>query len=70
VQYLLPKGSPEDVTRGTKELIDIFDRSHGGCLLAASNGIMPETPLANIRAWLTTAERYGAEKRAAYGKQT
>jgi hypothetical protein len=31
---------------------------------------MPETPLANIRAWLTTAERYGAEKRAAYGKQT
>jgi len=63
VQYLLPRGTVEDVARGTKELIDAFDRPFGGCLLAASNGIMPETPLENIRAWLTTAESYGAVKR-------
>jgi uroporphyrinogen decarboxylase len=66
VQYLLPGGTAEDVVRGTKELIDAFDRPFGGCLLAASNGIMPETPLENIRAWLTTAEAYGAEKRRSY----
>ncbi|MBM4085064.1 MAG: hypothetical protein FJ272_09775 [Planctomycetes bacterium] len=68
VQYLLPKGTVEDVARGTRELIDTFDRAPGGCLLAASNGIMPETPLENIRAWLTTAEAYGAEKRQRYSQ--
>ena len=67
VQYLLPQGSPEDVAQGTRDLVDAFDREEGGCLLAASNGIMPETPLENIRAWLKTAESYGAEKRSAYG---
>lgn len=28
--------------------------------------MMPETPLANIEAWLTTAETCGAEKRRSY----
>lgn len=68
VQYLLPKGTPEEVAAGTRQLIDTFDREYGGCLLAASNGIMPETPLENIRAWLHTAEDYGTEKRATYGR--
>jgi len=67
VQYLLPAGSEQDVVRGTRKLVDTFDREAGGCLLAASNGIMPETPLGNIRAWLKTAEAYGAEKRRSYG---
>ena len=67
VQYLLPQGTAEDVAAGTRSLIDAFDRPEGGCLLAASNGIMPETPLGNIRSWLTTAESYGAEKRRSYG---
>ena len=66
VQYLLPGGSAEDVAAGTKELIDTFDTEAGGAILAASNGIMPETPLENIAAWLRTAEQYGAEKRQAY----
>jgi len=66
VQYLLPQGSVDDVVAGTKKLIDDFDRDFGGCLLAASNGIMPETPLENIEAWLKTAETYGAEKRSSW----
>ena len=66
VQYLLPGGSAEDVAAGTRRLIDAFDTEAGGAILAASNGIMPETPLANIEAWLTTAEQYGAERRRAY----
>jgi len=68
VQYLLPRGTPEEVAAGTRQLIDTFDREYGGCLLAASNGIMPETPIQNIRAWLHTAEDYGARKRAACGR--
>ena len=67
VQYLLPQGSPESVAQGARDLVDAFDREAGGCLLAASNGIMPETPLENIRAWLKTAESYGAQKRRSYG---
>lgn len=66
VQYLLPGGSVADVVAGTKKLIDTFDHEEGGCILAASNGIMPETPLENIAAWLHTAESYGAEKRRSY----
>lgn len=66
VQYLLPGGSPEEVADGTRALVDAFDHEEGGCILAASNGIMPETPLENIAAWLQTAESYGAEKRASY----
>ena len=66
MQYLLPAGSVGDVARGTRSLIDTFDREEGGCILAASNGIMPETPLENIRAWLETAESYGRAKRESY----
>ncbi|MAF12562.1 hypothetical protein CMK11_19110 [Candidatus Poribacteria bacterium] len=62
IQYLLPGGTPAEVEEGTKRLIDICDRSEGGCMLAASNGIMPETPLENIEAFLRTAVTYGAEK--------
>lgn len=66
VQYLLPTGTVKDVVEGTKKLIDTFDHEKGGCILAASNGIMPETLLENIEAWLKTAESYGKEKRASY----
>ena len=68
VQYLLPQGTPEEVAAGTRELIDTFDREYGGLLVCASNGIMPETPLANISTWMHTAEEYGATKRQSYGK--
>jgi uroporphyrinogen decarboxylase len=66
VQYLLPGGTADEVVAGTKALIDTFDHAAGGCILAASNGIMPETPLENIAAWLRTAESYGAERRRRY----
>ena len=66
IQYLLPGGTREEVIAGTQRLIDLCDHEEGGCLLAASNGIMPETPLENIEAFLRTAESYGMQKRQAY----
>jgi uroporphyrinogen decarboxylase len=69
VQYLLPEGTVEDVAKGTKALIDTFDHEEGGCILAASNAIMPETPFDNIAAWLKTAETYGREKRLSYARR-
>ena len=66
VQYLLPGGTVEEVEAGTRALMDAFDHEEGGCIVAASNGIMPETPFENIAAWLRAAEGYGAEKRRRY----
>jgi uroporphyrinogen-III decarboxylase len=63
VQYLLPLGTPEEVRAGIRMLIDTFDGPDGGCMLAAGNAIMPETPLGNIEACLDEAYRYGEEKR-------
>jgi uroporphyrinogen decarboxylase len=55
VQHLLPEGSPDDVRRGVRDVIQTFQRPEGGFLLAAGNGIMPETPVENIRAFLEEA---------------
>jgi len=52
VQHLLPEGSVDEVKSGTKELIDILYKPEGGLLLAAGNGILPDTPLDNIEAML------------------
>ena len=69
VQYLLPSGSETEVRNGVKELVNAFDTPAGGCILAVSNGIMPETPLENIAAWLETAQSYGREKRESYQRK-
>jgi uroporphyrinogen decarboxylase len=57
VQHLLPEGTEEEVRTGVQEVARIFRRPEGGFLLAAGNGIMPETPLRNIRAFLEEAAR-------------
>ena len=57
VQHLLPEGTEEDVRAGVREIARVFRRPEGGLLLAAGNGIMPETPLRNIRAFLEEASR-------------
>lgn len=57
VQHLLPEGTEEEVRAGVREIAHIFRRPEGGFLLAAGNGILPETPLCNIRAFLEEASR-------------
>ena len=58
VQHLLPEGSVDEVRAGIRGLIDTFYRSEGGLLLAAGNGIMPDTPLENIEAMLEEISLY------------
>jgi len=67
VQQTLPRGTPDDVRREVRALIDTFDRPDGGLCLAAGNGIVAGTPLANIEAFLDEATRYGTAHRAAVG---
>ncbi|MCL2034813.1 MAG: methylcobamide--CoM methyltransferase [Oscillospiraceae bacterium] len=52
VQHLLPEGSRDDVREGIRELIDVMYKSEGGLMLAAGNGIMPDTPIENIEEML------------------
>ncbi len=52
VQHLLPEGTVAAVRNGVRELIDTFYKPNGGLLLAAGNGIMPDTPLENIETML------------------
>lgn len=58
VQHLLPEGTPEQVRAGVRYLTDTLARPEGGLLLAAGNGIMPDTPLENIEAFLDEATFY------------
>ena len=65
VQHVLPHGTPEDVRREVRELIDTFDRPEGGMCIAAGNGILPDTPLENVEAFLSEALDAGTEHRNA-----
>ncbi len=47
-QRLLPFGTPEDVAAEVKSRIELF--ADGGCILAPSHNIQPDTPLENILA--------------------
>lgn len=64
VQYLLPRGTEEEVRAGVREWIDTFDGPGGGMVAAAGNGIMPETPLENIRGFYEETYRYGRARHA------
>lgn len=66
VQHILQEGSPDDVRREVRYLVDTFDRQEGGMCLAAGNGIVGGTPLANIDAFLDEAVRYGAAHRSGW----
>jgi len=58
VQHLLPEGTVDEVRTGIREMIDAFYKEKGGLLIAAGNGIMPDTPLENIDAMLYEISTY------------
>jgi uroporphyrinogen decarboxylase len=58
VQHLLPEETAANVAKGIREWLDFFYKPEGGLLLAAGNGIMPDTPLENIEAMLRTGAMY------------
>jgi len=64
VQQILPNGTPEEIRAEVRFLIDTFDRPDGGMCIAAGNGILPDTPLENIDAFMDEALVYGENKRA------
>ncbi len=48
VQGTMIHGTPDDVKRELRTLVDLFGRFHGGYIAGTSHTIMPETPLDNV----------------------
>lgn len=69
VQHLLPEGSPVQIRQGIRDIYRTFHRPDGGLMLAAGNGILPETPLENIRAFLEEAAMLGSPSASATIKE-
>ena len=63
VQQILPRGTTEEVRRETRRMIDAFDRTGGGCLVTAGNGITGDVPLENLRAFYEETYEYGLSHR-------
>ena len=58
VQHLLPEGTTDQVKEGILSMMDTLYKPSGGLLMAAGNGIMPDTPLENIEVTLDTITLY------------
>lgn len=59
VQHILQEATPETVRQEVRHLINTFDRPNGGLCIAAGNGIVAGTPIANIEAFLDEAYTFG-----------
>ncbi len=68
VQHILQEGTPEDVRKEVRFLIDTFDRPEGGMCIAAGNGIVAGTPFENIEAFLDEALDYGSRHRQRFAR--
>lgn len=59
VQRIIPYGTPEDVRREVRYLMDTYKRQDGRFMLTLGNGATPDTPLPSLAALLDEAFRYG-----------
>ena len=60
VQRIIPYGTPAEVRREVRHLMDTYARAEGRFLLTAGNGITPDTPIASLAALYEEAYTYGA----------
>ena len=58
-QWLLPRGTEEQVEEGVRKIVETFASPEGG--LIAHGSIEPDVPLANVEAMYRAFERYGRE---------
>ncbi|MDR0494590.1 MAG: hypothetical protein LBG95_03040 [Treponema sp.] len=61
VQRTIPYGSPEDVRKEVRFLIDAYYRKEGRLMLTAGNGMTADTPFENLKAFLDEALLYGTK---------
>ena len=62
VQRTIPRGTPEEIRREVRHLMDTYARPDGRFLITAGNGITPDTSLASLRALFEESYEYGRTK--------
>ena len=60
VQQIIPYGTPEEVRREVRFMLDTYYRPDGRLILAAGNNMTDDTPLASLEALLDEALTYGS----------
>lgn len=68
VQQTIPYGTPEDVRREVRFLVDTYARPEGRLMLTAGNGITGDTPLPSLAALFEESFRYGTDRMKAFPK--
>ena len=63
VQQTIPYGSPDDVRKEARYLIDAYRRDDGRFMLTLGNGATPDTPLESLKALFDEMYTYGQFKR-------
>lgn len=61
VQRTIPYGTPEEVRREVRHLIDSYYREDGRLMITAGNGLTPDTPYESLYALLDETLHYGTE---------
>jgi uroporphyrinogen decarboxylase len=59
MQYTLVNGSPDDVRKEVRFLMDTFDTETGGMMITCGNGITDDVPVENLEAFYDEAYCYG-----------
>lgn len=62
VQRTIPYGTPDEVRREIRFLVDTYYRADGRFILTAGNGITSDCPVDSLHALMEEACSYGAEK--------
>jgi hypothetical protein len=65
-QQILPRGTPQDVRRETRFMIDTYDRPEGGCMMALGNVATQDVPVENLQALFDESFHYGLAHRQRY----
>jgi len=58
IQTTMPFGTPEEVDRETKRMIETVGKG-GGLIIAPTHVLEPEVPIENIKAFLEAVDKYG-----------
>ena len=66
VQQILPRGTPDQVRREVRFMIDTYDRPDGGCMITAGNGVTPDVSLDNLLAFYDETYHYGVQHRRGF----
>jgi uroporphyrinogen decarboxylase len=59
MQYTLVNGTPEDVRKEVRFLMDTFDTPQGGMMITCGNGITDDVPIENLEAFFDECYLYG-----------